>query len=897
MDNQIYKEFPVVFISNVPLPGEQEKIIVLNKEDSIVAANYAITHCNSYFILGLNFEENNQYKDNKLSTDKKAGVLCQIVGEPIFIESNENNLKNSHNTHSPSETKKLVKMKVLVHIKTRIYFEKVILKEFIFNNPLSQAKMKFNSENIDYCGDQCQFKKLTINIEQNNAFYIAQINQDNVDDTEYFYNNIISNETNNINYLHSQQYNPLNNKQSKKYNDFNNDLITHALENLMLKFKNYSNVYDYTYNYNQISAIEDCAKKIDLIIAKFKLTNEELFEFLIEFDLLKRIKLTDKLIEKNITKNSLDKDIDEKVRESVEKVQKVYLLNEKAKEINRQLDSLSDEPSDIESMERKLESIEISALGKKKIKNEIKRLKTMSANSSDASLIKNYLDCIFSMPFGIFHKSNNDFATVSKILNQEHYGMEKVKERILQHLAVEFRNGCTPKSAILMVGPPGVGKTSLSRKIAQALDRKFIRISLGGVRDEADIRGHRRTYLGSMPGKIISAIRDCESANPVILLDEIDKIGHDFRGDPAAALLEVLDKEQNKDFLDHYLDIPFDLSKVLFICTANSFEGISRPLFDRMEIIQLSSYSDDEKLKIAYDYMIPEQMRKHNIAKEELVFDPNVVQEIIKNYTYEAGVRSLEEQISLIMRKTLMKILTKSETNPIDLPINVNLNNLVEFLGQAKYHYEQGDAGQIIGIVNGLAWNAAGGDMLSIECVAIELDSEKCQQEESSSNAKNKKKPTQTNGSIKYTGKLGEVMQESIQAAFSYIKANRTQLGVQEQSYIKSEIHIHVPEGATPKDGPSAGITIFIALMSLLLKKPVRKHLAMTGEITLTGRILPIGGLKEKILAAKRNGIKYILIPSKNKRDLEELPDILKQDIEFKLISTAPEALDFVFDK
>lgn len=644
-----------------------------------------------------------------------------------------------------------------------------------------------------------------------------------------------------------------------------------STELLMQKFKNYLQIYGSVQLYNVINDVESNSKKIDRVAHEFQMTNEELFNLIVEFKLLERVKTVSGIIDKAILKHQLSKTIDEQVRDQVEKTQKIYLLTEKAKIINKELEALSGEISDVDALEKKLEELNLREEIKKKLSVEIRRLKLMNANSSDAAVIRNYLDWCLNMPWNQYSDIKKEFSKVYGELNREHYGMEKVKERILEYLAVDFRHGATSKSALLLIGPPGVGKTSLSRKIATALGRQFARISLGGVRDEAEIRGHRRTYLGSMPGKVMQAIRDSGTMNPVILFDEIDKIGSDFRGDPGAALLEVLDREQNKDFLDHYLDIPFDLSQVLFICTANGYGGITRPLLDRLEIIELSSYSDDEKFKIAVDYMIPKQKKEHGLKDDEIIFESDAVKTIISKYTYEAGVRGLEEQISILMRKTLLKIINENA----DIPITISNDTLRSFLGLPQY-LRDGKKVPLVGVIHGLAWNQLGGDVLTIECVAIPNDT-----------------PNYT-GSIKYTGKLGEVMQESIQTAFSYIKFCREKIGIKEEDYRNFDIHVHVPEGATPKDGPSAGITIFTALVSLMTNQKVRADIAMTGEITLRGRVLAIGGLKEKILAAKRNGIVRIIIPKENERELNELPDDLKSGVEIFMVEDAIDVLQYV---
>jgi ATP-dependent Lon protease len=752
------------------------------------------------------------------------------------------------------------------HIALTLDFEKKNKNnETVYGGVLCKILNKFseNRENKTYIKVLLSIKsRIIINTfddtsYKNSFLKCISLRENPSDNLDYIEENILKFNNNKINYN-------INISESKQEIDMLTEL-------LMQKFKNYLQIYGSVQLYNIINDIEDNSKKIDRVAYEFQMTNEELFGMITEFSLSKRIQIVTELINKSILKHQLSKTIDEQVRDQVEKTQKIYLLTEKAKIINKELESLNGEISDIDGLEKKLEELNIKDEIKKKLSSEIRRLKFMNSSSSDAAVIRNYLDWCLNIPWEKYSDLKKNFSTVYDELNREHYGMEKIKERILEYLAVNFRNGSTSKSALLLIGPPGVGKTSLSRKIASSLGRQFARISLGGVRDEADIRGHRRTYLGSMPGKIIQAIRDSGTMNPVILFDEIDKIGNDFRGDPAAALLEVLDREQNKDFLDHYLDIPFDLSQVLFICTANGFENITRPLLDRVEIIQLSSYSDDEKFKIAIDYMIPKQEKEHGLKNDEIIFKDDAIQTIISRYTYEAGVRGLEEQISILMRKTLLKIINEN----VNTPIEISNQNLQEFLGLPKYLREEKKI-PTIGVVHGLAWNQLGGDVLMIESVAIPNDTKNY------------------TGSIKYTGKLGEVMQESIQAAFSYIKSCRDKLGIKENDYKGVDIHIHVPEGGTPKDGPSAGITIFTVLVSLLTQKKVRADVAMTGEITLRGRVLAIGGLKEKILAAKRNGITRIIIPKENERELNEIPKTLKENIEIFMIEEAIDVLKYV---
>jgi ATP-dependent Lon protease len=825
---------PIILMHSIPLPGLEEQIISIYKELSISTVKYSIESADGYIILGLDYTYKNKHENN-ISLKNKTQLKNN---DTIFIIGSENS--TSHNIEY-SEVHKDTKAGVICKIINK--FEEIKDNKNYIKILLSiKSRIILNAiETINY---------------EDKEILLASINENSFDDIKH--TTIKSNKFN----CYQTQY------QNKENND--DKILQKEVTLLIQKFKNYSHTYGSIQTYNFISEISDISKKVDRLAYEFQLSQQELFDLIIDFNLQQRILLVSRIIDKAILKQQLNKAIDEQVKEQIEKTQKIYLLTEKAKIINKEIEVLTGESSDTEILEKKLDEINVDQEIKNKLQSEIRRLKSMHNNSSDAGVVRNYLDWCLNMPWNIYSAFKKNFCDVYDVLNKEHYGMEKVKERILEYLAVEFRDGATAKSALLLVGPPGVGKTSLSKKIATALGRSFARISLGGIRDEADIRGHRRTYLGSMPGKIMRSIRDSKTMNPVILLDEIDKIGNDFRGDPAAALLEVLDKEQNKDFLDHYLDIPFNLSNILFICTANSLNNISRPLLDRVEIIELASYSDDEKFKIATKYMIPKQKTEHGLKNSEIIFDEDSVQTIISRYTYEAGVRNLEEQISMIMRKSLLKIINENEQTPINIKSDV----LEEFLGLPKFLREQNRV-PMIGIIQGLAWNQLGGDVLTIECLAT---------------------PNETpnyNGSIKYTGKLGEVMQESIQTAFSYLKSCKNIIKIDESSYKTHDIHVHVPDGGTPKDGPSAGVTIFTALASLLMKKKIRTNIAMTGEITLRGRVTAIGGLKEKILAAKRNKIKTILIPKENERELIDIPSELKIGLEIIMIENAIDSLQY----
>ncbi len=557
-----------------------------------------------------------------------------------------------------------------------------------------------------------------------------------------------------------------------------------------------------------------------------------------------------------------DSNVSTRIKKQIEKTQKDYYLNEQIKAIQKELGE--DDKTEIQELEQKVQQLKMSPEAKDKAEKEIKKLKTMNPMASESSVVRSYLDALISLPWGKGDKTKVDIKKAAEILDRDHYGLDKVKERIIEYLSVLQRAKKLTSSVICFVGPPGVGKTSLAKSIAEAVGRKYTKFALGGVRDEAEIRGHRRTYLGSMPGKIIKLIKKVKTNNPVMLLDEIDKSGSDFRGDPSSALLEVLDPEQNKSFVDHYLDIEYDLSEVMFIATANSM-NIPRPLLDRMEIIRIDGYIEDEKKQIARNYLIPKQFKAHNMKNDELIIEDEALLDVIRFYTKESGVRSLEREIASITRKSLKKILSNKNIETI----TITKDNLEEYLGIKKYRYNVIEEKDTIGSTTGLAYTEVGGDLLSIEAVA-----------------------TPGKGEIKATGKLGEVMKESTQAAFSFFCSQIEKFGLTDAEYKCKDIHLHVPEGATPKDGPSAGIAIFTTIVSLMTGTPVKRDVAMTGEITLRGYVLPIGGLKEKLLAASRGGIKTVIIPQDNVRDLKDIPDSIKQNLNIIPISKAMEVLD-----
>lgn len=553
-----------------------------------------------------------------------------------------------------------------------------------------------------------------------------------------------------------------------------------------------------------------------------------------------------------------------RVRNQIEQNQKDYYLNEQLKAIHKELgeDTAKD---DLNNIAKKIKQLKMPKEVKSKAESELKKLKSMNQMSSEASVVRSFLDWIIELPWKSFSPIKKDLKIAEEVLDKDHYGLEKVKERITEYLAVGLRTNNLKSPILCLVGPPGVGKTSLARSIATATGRNFVKIALGGLRDEAEIKGHRRTYIGAMPGKIIQAMKKAGTNNPVILLDEIDKMGHDFRGDPTSALLEVLDPEQNKTFNDHYLEVDYDLSNVMFIATANTM-NLPRPLLDRLEIIRLSGYTEEEKLAIAKEHLISKQSKAHALKDGEITIEEVAIKNTIRHYTMEAGVRNLDRSIAKIMRKSVKSILMEANQ---PLPIIINDQNLDKFLGIPKFNYGEIEKENLVGIINGLAYTEVGGDLLAIEAAVLH-------------NGK---------GDIKLTGKLGDVMKESIQAAIGYIRSRAADFGIEPNTFKENDIHIHVPEGATPKDGPSAGIGMFIAIVSALTGIPIKNDIAVTGEITLTGRVLAIGGLKEKLMAAMRGNVNTVLIPQKNIKDLEEIPEKVKNALKIIPVNFADEAL------
>ena len=619
-----------------------------------------------------------------------------------------------------------------------------------------------------------------------------------------------------------------------------------------------------------VNQIEDYTKLADTIASHLALKIADKQALLEGKSLYERFEKLLGFMDAEITMLEVENRIRNRVRKQMEKSQKEYYLNEQMKAIQKELGD-GDEEDEISAYMKKIEKTKLSKEAKEKALAEVKKLKNMGPNSAEATVVRNYLDWILDIPWKKRSKVNKDLQYALDVLNADHYGLDKVKERIIEFLAIQARSDKVRGPILCLVGPPGVGKTSLGKSIARATGRAFVRTSLGGMRDEAEIRGHRRTYIGSMPGKIIKGMKKAGTTNPLFLLDEIDKLGNDYRGDPSSALLEVLDPEQNAAFNDHYLEVDYDLSDVMFVTTANSLD-MPRPLLDRMEIIRLSGYTEDEKIEIAKRHLLPKIFKENGVKDNELSIKPDAIRDIIRYYTREAGVRSLERELSTIARKAIKEILLEGDKEK--LPIVVDAKNLEKYLGVIKYRYGEAEEKDQVGVTTGLAWTEVGGDILFIE--AVDMPGK---------------------GIVKQTGKLGDVMKESIETAYSVVRAHSKELGIDPEVFEKTDIHVHVPEGATPKDGPSAGIAMYTTLVSVLTKIPVRKDVAMTGEITLQGRVLPIGGLKEKLLSALRGGIKTVIIPKDNEKDLAEIPDNVKQGLKIIPVTEVKEVLKIALCK
>ncbi len=586
-------------------------------------------------------------------------------------------------------------------------------------------------------------------------------------------------------------------------------------------------------------------------------------ELLEQTDVLKRAQKLFEIITTESVQIDAEKSVQQRVKQQIEKSQRDYYLTEQMKAVQKELHG-DNELSELAQLEQKIKEIKFSKEAKEKMDSEMKKLKMMNPMSAESSVVRNYIDTLMTMPWGKRSDSKIDIKKAEEILDRDHYGLKKIKERIVEYLSVLHRSNKIKGPILCLVGPPGVGKTSLVKSISEAMGREYSKFSLGGVRDEAEIRGHRKTYLGSMPGKIINAIKKAKVDNPVMLLDEIDKMSSDFRGDPASALLEVLDPEQNSKFVDHYLEVEYDLSDIVFIATANSY-NLPRALIDRMEIINISGYTEDEKLNIATNYLVKKQLENHKMKEEEFSVTKDALLDIIRYYTKESGVRSLDRVIGKLVRKVLTKILKKKDLKSV----KVGTKDLEEFLGVRKFRFGLAEKEDQIGATTGLAYTEVGGELLTIEAATFP-----------------------GKGGIKATGRLGDVMKESAEAAYSCLLSRAKNLGLKEKDYKGMDIHLHVPEGATPKDGPSAGIAIYTTLVSLMTNQPVNKTIAMTGEITLRGMVLPIGGLKEKLLAAKRGGIKKVLIPDDNKKDLKDIPEEIIKKLEVVPVSNIEQVLD-----
>ena len=619
-----------------------------------------------------------------------------------------------------------------------------------------------------------------------------------------------------------------------------------------------------------LAEIENVDRFIDTIAANIFLKAEQKQEILEEFDISKRLELLYRILLEEIDILKIEKKITLRVKKQMNKVQKEYYLREQLKAIQKELGEDEDLSSEVEEYKEKLKKIKASKETKLKIEKEISKFSRTSPQSPDSSVSRTYLDTIFSLPWNKETRDKLDLKNAKEILDQQHYGLEKVKDRILEYLAIRKLSKSLKGPIICLVGPPGVGKTSIAKSIAEALGKKFVRISLGGVRDEAEIRGHRRTYVGSIPGRIINGLKEAQTKNPVFLLDEIDKMAADYKGDPASAMLEVLDPEQNKTFVDHYLEVPFDLSKILFVTTANSLSTIPGPLLDRMEVIEVSGYIEEEKLNIAQKYLLPKQVKENGLEEGFVTVEEQAMRDIINYYTREAGVRTLERTIGKVCRKIAKKFVE----NPSLEGVVVTSKDLEEYLGRDKYLYDLAGTKPEVGVVTGLAWTSVGGVTLPVEVNVLK-----------------------GKGQVVLTGSLGDVMKESAQAGISYIRSIADKFDIPEDFYKTEDIHIHCPEGATPKDGPSAGITMATAVISALTKIPVRSDVAMTGEITLRGRVMVVGGVKEKVLAAHRAGIKKVLIPRECDAQLDEIPENVKEKLEIVLVDHMDQVLEHALVK
>jgi len=615
-----------------------------------------------------------------------------------------------------------------------------------------------------------------------------------------------------------------------------------------------------------IASLEDSSQMADIMASYLNLKLEERQKLLEETGSYQRLQMLVEFLSQEIKILELEQKISSEVREQIETSQKEYYLREQLKAIQKELGEGEEKEEEIEELRRKVAESNMPQEVREKALKEIKRMEKMPPMVAEITVVRNYLDWLIELPWNKFTEDHLDIKEAAKILDEDHYGLKDVKERILEYLAIRQLSKEIKGPIICFVGPPGVGKTSLAKSIARALNRSFVRISLGGIRDEAEIRGHRRTYVGALPGRIIQGMRQAGTANPVFLLDEIDKLGTDFRGDPTSALLEVLDPEQNFMFSDHYIEVPFDLSQVMFITTANITYSIPRPLLDRMEVIELPGYTDEEKMEIAVRHLWPKKLKEHGLTEEQLKITRTVIRRIVNEYTREAGVRNLERELATICRKSARQIVEGAA-----VPLKIDARNLEKYLGAPRFHYGKMEEENEVGVTTGLAVTEAGGDILKIEAII-----------------------TGGKGNLILTGHLGDVMKESAQAGITYIRSRSDALKIPPNFYRLNDIHIHIPEGAIPKDGPSAGVAMAVAVISALTKKPVRKDIAMTGEITLRGRVLAVGGIKEKVLAAYRSGIKKVILPAENKKNIEDIPLRIKDKIEFIFVRNMDEVLPLV---
>ena len=669
------------------------------------------------------------------------------------------------------------------------------------------------------------------------------------------------------NYIKNDKYLEAKVENCNLLEDKNNNLLSQALINKFNKLSKTSKKFNEegNINFKNITQPNIIANKV---ISTLGVELNEKQKILETLSIQKKLEIIIGHLDNELELMSVEKRIRGRVKNQMEKTQREYYLNEQLKAIQKELGDIEEGKDELKQLEDSIKKSKMSKEAEEKCFSELKKLKTMSPMSAESTVVRNYLDWMISLPWNESSPVSTDLTKAEKILNEDHYGLDKVKDRILEFLAVQSRIKKIKGPILCLVGPPGVGKTSLGKSIAKATGREFVRMSLGGVRDEAEIRGHRRTYIGSLPGKIIQMMKKAGKTNPLFLLDEIDKVGMDYRGDPSSALLEALDPEQNKEFNDHYLEVDYDLSNVMFVTTANTL-NIPGPLLDRMEVIRIAGYTENEKLEIAKKYLLPKQLKDNGLTKGELTIDDNELLEIIRSYTKESGVRGLEREISKLSRKGVKEIVSEKIKK-----IDISKNNLNEYLGVKKFKFGEIENEDMVGIVTGLAWTEVGGELLSIETVVMP-----------------------GKGKLEHTGKLGDVMKESIKAAKSFIRSKCLDYGIIPPTFEKKDLHVHVPEGATPKDGPSAGIAMVTSIVSSLLNIPVRRDVAMTGEVTLRGRVLPIGGLKEKLLAALRGGIKTAIIPSENEKDLKEIPQNVIDGLKIIPVTHVDEVLKIALTK